>query len=280
MDIVMPDDSGIEACRTIKADPRLRDIPIIMVTAMCEDHDLDEAFAAGAIDYVTKPIKVVELLARLRSALTLKHELDQRHARQLELMQMTNRLRAMNEELERLSTEDPLTGVANRRMFDEVLGREWGRLARDKAPLAAIMMDIDHFKAYNDHFGHPQGDECLRRVAEALREQVRRPADTLARYGGEEFVALLPRTSREGARAVAESFHAAIDRLRIPHAPAPQYDHVTLSVGVATLIPDPHGDPENLIRSADRALYEAKRQGRNRIVLSRDDGRSVSGRSA
>lgn len=279
MDIVMPEITGIEACHTIKADPRLRDIPIIMVTAMCEDDDLEAAFAAGAIDYITKPIKIIELLARLRSALALKHELDQRQARQLELLEMTRRLQEMNEELERLSTEDPLTGVANRRVFDQVLGREWARALRDRTPISAVMLDIDHFKDYNDHYGHPRGDECLQRVAEALRGQIRRPADTLARYGGEEFVALLPRTDRSGAEAVAEAFHAAVDALHLEHQTSPVQDHVTVSVGVATMVPERHTNPEDLIRAADEALYEAKRQGRNRVVVVSNEKQTVAGRT-
>jgi diguanylate cyclase (GGDEF)-like protein len=131
------------------------------------------------------------------------------------------------------------------------------------------MMDIDHFKEYNDHYGHLQGDECLRHVAQTLRGVLRRPADTLARYGGEEFAALLPRTDRNGAAAVANAFHAAIDRLHIEHGACPIGDHVTLSLGVATFIPEPHAAPEELLRAADNALYDAKHQGRDRIVVAR-----------
>lgn len=277
MDILMPGITGIEACRAIKSDERLRDIPVIMVTGQTEDDDLEAAFAAGAADYVTKPIKSTELLARLRSALTLKHELDQRRQRQFELLEMTRRLQEMNQELERLSTQDALTGLANRRVLNEVLAREWARAQRDGTSLACIMMDIDHFKDYNDNYGHPQGDDCLQRVAQALRSRIKRPNDTLARYGGEEFVAILPRTDVEGAAAVAEALHAGVNALNLEHDASPVADHVTMSIGVATLIPERHADAESLIRAADNALYDAKRQGRDRIVVVRNDSHLLAG---
>jgi diguanylate cyclase (GGDEF)-like protein len=268
MDIVMPQMSGIDACRAIKANERLRDIPIIMVTGMSADDDLAEAFAAGAMDYVTKPIKVVELLARLRSALALKHELDNRRAHEIELVEMTRKLKEMNQVLENLSTHDPLTGLANRRVMTSALPREWSRSAREAAPLSAIMMDIDHFKEYNDHYGHLQGDECLRRVTQALRSQLKRSSDTLVRLGGEEFAALLPRTNAAGANVVASALHGAVDRLGIAHTTCPIGDHITLSIGVATIVPQRRSNPEELLRKADQALYDAKRQGRNRIVVA------------
>jgi diguanylate cyclase (GGDEF)-like protein len=277
MDILMPGISGIEACRAIKSEDRLRDIPIIMVTGQTEDGDLEAAFAAGAADYITKPIKPTELLARLRSALTLKHELDQRRQRQFELLEMTRRLQEMNRELERLSTQDPLTGLANRRVLNEALAREWARALRDSTPLACIMMDIDHFKDYNDHYGHPQGDECLRRVAQALRNQIKRPADTLARYGGEEFAALLPRTDAKGAAAVAEAFHASVATLRLEHDGLPLKEHVSLSLGVTAYVPERSRNAEDLLTAADHALYEAKHQGRDRIVVAGQESHAVAG---
>jgi len=264
---MMPQVDGIEACRRIKAHEKLRDIPIIMVTARTEESDLAEAFAAGAIDYITKPIKVIEMLARLRSALTLKHELDGRRARQQELVEVTRQLREANQSLQRLSTLDALTGVPNRRSFNNSLYREWGRAVRDGVPISFIMIDVDYFKAYNDHYGHPQGDECLRQVAKTLHDQVKRPGDILARYGGEEFVALLTHTGVEGATAVAEAFRASVERLDLRHEHSAAADHVTLSLGVASTIPDRHSTPDDLVSAADQALYEAKHQGRNRVII-------------
>jgi diguanylate cyclase (GGDEF)-like protein len=266
MDIVMPHMDGIEACRRIKAQEGLRDLPILMVTGNTEEHDLAAAFAAGAIDYIRKPINMVELLARMRSALALKGELDSRKARQLELMEVTRQLQEANKSLERLSTLDALTGVANRRSFNNSLHREWGRAVRDGTPLALIMIDIDFFKAYNDYYGHPRGDDCLRRVAWALHDQVKRPGDVLARYGGEEFVALLTRTGLDGAVAVAEAFRSAVERLAVEHARSP-LGHVTLSLGVAATLPDRFGAADELVHTADQALYEAKHQGRNRLMV-------------
>jgi diguanylate cyclase (GGDEF)-like protein len=267
MDIVMPDASGIEAARRIKEDERLHDVPILMVTAMSDDRDLEAAFAAGAIDYITKPVKVVELLARLRSALILKRELDNRKARQQELLELTEKLRETNYILEKLSTQDALTGLANRRSFDRVMHVEWARSVREATALSAIMIDIDFFKAYNDYYGHLKGDECLRQVAHTLRSKLRRPGDLVARYGGEEFLALLPHTGRDGAYAVAHAFHDGVDLLHLEHAASPIADHVTLSLGVATVVPSSHSHEEDLIRFADHALYDAKHQGRDRIVV-------------
>jgi len=194
MDFTMPEIDGMEATRRLKANARFRDLPIIMVTARTEPEILTEAFDAGAMDYVTKPLNRPELIARVRSALRLKQEMDRRKARERELMVVTAQLEAANERLQFLSTSDALTGVANRRSFDEYIDNEWKRAARDAAPLSLIMIDIDSFKAFNDLYGHPAGDECLRRVAGALAGVVNRPADRLARYVLQEFVIILPNT--------------------------------------------------------------------------------------
>jgi diguanylate cyclase (GGDEF)-like protein len=197
----------------------------------------------------------------------LKHELDNRRERQQELLNLTQRLRDANQILQWLSTQDALTGLSNRRSFERVLDREWARSARELRPLSAIMMDIDFFKAYNDHYGHLKGDDCLRQTAQALRGRLKRPGDFLARYGGEEFLALLPNTDRRGAYSVARTFHDTIDMLHIEHVASPIHDHVTLSLGVATIVPSSRGNSEDLLRAADQALYDAKRQGRDRIVV-------------
>lgn len=265
MDVVMPKVDGIEACRRIKAQRQLRDIPIIMLTGRAEENDLAAAFAAGAIDYITKPVKVIELLARLRSALALKHEFDERRRRQSELMELTRQLREANLHLEQISTQDPLTGIANRRFFTATLAREWARAIREGVPISVIMIDVDHFKDYNDRYGHPQGDECLRTIAQTLRGRLRRPGDLLARYGGEEFVTLLTQTGSAGARAVAEAFRASVESLRIEHVRVP-LQIVTISLGVATTIPQRQANADTLVEAADQALYDAKRAGRNRVV--------------
>jgi diguanylate cyclase (GGDEF)-like protein/PAS domain S-box-containing protein len=179
-------------------------------------------------------------------------------------------LQRSREELERLSRQDGLTGLANRRFFDDILRREFLRSARERTPLALVIGDTDCFKNYNDRHGHVQGDECLRRIAAAFAAVCRRPADLAARYGGEEFALVLPDTSLEAAANMAESLRQAVEGLAIPHMASTVGDRVTVSLGVATLVPRPGETPDVLVESADRALYEAKQQGRNRCVASRD----------
>jgi diguanylate cyclase (GGDEF)-like protein len=267
MDILMPQGNGVEACRRLKQHPRTVDIPILMITGQSQDGVLAAAFDAGAADYITKPIKPVELVARLRSALTLKHELDARRSREQDLLRVTHQLQEANQQLQRLSDQDALTGVANRRSFDTHLAYEWSRAAREQTPLALIMIDIDYFKAFNDHYGHPHGDECLKQVAQALAGPLKRPGDLLARYGGEEFIILLPWTGLPGAMALAERLRNRVTGLRIPHRRSAAADHVTISLGVACDIPTRQATPQELIEAADQGLYAAKEKGRDRIEV-------------
>jgi diguanylate cyclase (GGDEF)-like protein/PAS domain S-box-containing protein len=175
-------------------------------------------------------------------------------------------LEQANVALERLARIDGLTQVANRRTFDEALGREWQRLSREKAPLSLVLCDIDFFKKYNDHYGHQAGDECLRRVARTLSGCAKRPADMLARYGGEEFVFLLPQTPLEGARMIAEKARLDVEEMGLRHEASVVKPVVTLSLGAAAVVPDAVSDPETLVKAADEALYRAKEAGRNRVV--------------
>lgn len=168
------------------------------------------------------------------------------------------------------SLHDPLTGLPNRRHCREHLSAEWRRMARDRRPLAVLFLDIDHFKRYNDHYGHAQGDACLRQIAALLGAQIRREGDMIARYGGEEFVCVLPGTDAAGATAMAEAFSRTVTSAKIPHADSPIGPHITLSIGCATTVPDLARDPDALLDLADQSLYGAKRGGRNRIVASTD----------
>lgn len=268
MDLVLPDADGIDAIRAIGARDDLRKVPVIAVTAMREVAILQTAFEAGASDYLTKPVDQVELLARVGSALRLKREIDRREDRERQLVETQAQLEEANRQLSQLSLTDGLTGVANRRHFDRALLAEWDRAARDREPVTLLMIDIDHFKRYNDTFGHQSGDRCLQRIAATIAQAAMRPGDLLARYGGEEFAIILPRTDARGGQFVAERLRAAIAELAIPHSNSPVAPTVTLSIGVATTIPNLRADEATLLASADRALYEAKEQGRNRVAVT------------
>ncbi len=184
-----------------------------------------------------------------------------------ELERLAHELKQANHELQRLAVTDGLTQLANRRRFDEYLIHEWLRMMREKQFLSLILCDVDFFKNYNDKYGHPAGDDCLRNVAQAIRHQAKRPGDLVARYGGEEFVVILPNTNYEGAMQVAQDIRQGVDTLNLPHALSTVSNHVTLSLGVASIIPNPSYSPTDLINSADQALYSAKKQGRNRVIL-------------
>jgi diguanylate cyclase (GGDEF)-like protein len=199
------------------------------------------------VDYITKPIRAPIVKARVDTHVRLKRYRDK---------------------LERMSWIDGLTGLANRRRFDEALAREWERTRRDEAPLSVILMDVDHFKGFNDNYGHQAGDDCLQEVARALADTVSRPADLVARYGGEEFVCLLPGTDCAGAEQLAEGIRAAVADLGIRHEHSSAADHVTLSLGVACTVPDGERRPQELSQQADENLYTAKESGRNRVYGS------------
>jgi len=180
-----------------------------------------------------------------------------------ERKKMEDVLLRLNKQLESLSFHDALTGVANRRMYDRTMAAEWGRALRQQTPISLILIDVDHFKQYNDHYGHVMGDECLVKVAEALSGVSGRSTDLLARYGGEEFVLMLPNTDREAALVLAERCRAAVAELRIPHAASDVCDVVTVSAGLSTMVPSESAEPASLFDTADKMLYLAKQKGRN-----------------
>lgn len=186
------------------------------------------------------------------------------------LSEIRRQLEEKNRLLERLSALDTLTGIANRRRFDAVLRHEWRRALRDQAPLSLVFCDIDDFKLFNDTYGHPAGDHCLVRVAHSMEALLNRPADLAARYGGEEFVALLVDTGPEGARTLAERMRRRVEELQLEHKASSVAPHLTVSLGVATVVPNRFLVPESLLEQADRALYKAKHHGRNRVVMAED----------
>jgi diguanylate cyclase (GGDEF)-like protein len=200
--------------------------------------------------------------------LELLQQLADQMAIAIQQANLYQHLQATNQDLQRLAIVDSLTGIANRRRFDEYLQQEWQRLWRDQIPLSLILCDIDYFKHYNDYYGHQAGDDCLRQVAQAIARSVRRSTDLVARYGGEEFAVVLPNTNAEGAVRVAEYIQMALASLQLPHGCSPISDSVTLSMGIASTIPTQAWSPENLIAAGDEALYAAKAEGRNIYRLS------------
>jgi len=271
MDIEMPGIDGIEACQRIKTNKRYEDIPIIVVTAFDKTDKLDAAFSSGAMDYIAKPVNEVELVARVRSALRLKQEIDGRKAREQELIEIKRQLEEANKLLMRIALLDGLTGVANRRHFEEVLNNEWKRALRRNMPLSLLMIDIDFFKLYNDTCGHLAGDECLKKVAKKIKANLKRAGDLAARYGGEEFAVILPDTDARGAAVVAERIRQGIVNLKIIHPASHVSKYVTVSLGGAAVIPSPNSSPQQLISVADKALYQAKQGGRNRVEIAHSE---------
>lgn len=268
MDIVMPETSGIEACKKIKNYELYFDTPIIMVTAKTDSSNLKAAFEAGATDYITKPINKVELLSRVNSAVKLKYEIDRRKARELDLIQLTRKLKAVNEELKKLTSLDGLTGIANRRHFDYYLETCWKKHLLTFTPIALIMYDIDCFKIFNDTYGHLYGDECLKQTAAAVNKLFENTSALTARYGGEEFCVIMPETDIKTAAQAAEKIRITIENLAIPHINSKVKPLVTVSVGVASLIPTKAISWQDLIGLSDQALYKAKQNGRNQIAIS------------
>jgi len=270
MDVMMPGMDGIETCQRIKAQDGLRDIPVIMVTIRDDDEALAQAFAMGATDYIIKPVKEIELLARVRAALKLKHETDRRKAREQELVELTRQLDTMNRRLLHMVPRDNLTEVGNRRYFDEILVREWNRARREAVPLSLFMVDLDDFKKFNETHGRDKGDECLRKVADILRCVLKRAGDTVVRYGGEEFAAILPNTPNGGALVVAHEFMEQLVALNISCGGKILGGSLTASIGLATAEPCRSSDMQGLIIAAEGALYLAKGEGGNRIKVALD----------
>ncbi len=244
LDVMMPDMDGHEVCRRLKGDPLRRDIPVIFVTGRDDEADELEGLELGAVDYIAKPFSLPIVRARVNTHLELKRYRDL---------------------LKNHAFVDGLIGIPNRRRFDEVLAQAWAMGSRQGSPLSMLLLDVDHFKAFNDHYGHLAGDACLTQVGRALAQGLSRASDLVARYGGEEFGVVLPGTSLEGARAVAETLRRAVESLALPHARSSAADRVTVSLGAATCTPEAGSQPSTLVESADQALYRAKQGGRNRV---------------
>lgn len=256
LDIILPDTDGYEVAKEIR---RLQGkdewTAIIFLSVMSKDEDLARGIEVGGDDYIMKPVGSVVVQAKVRAMYRLVQM-------QRALVKMAAQLNDANQELQRLSMTDGLTGIANRRMFDVSLAREWRRCMRLNKPLSVVMLDVDYFKKYNDRYGHQEGDDCLVAVAQEVARSAPRPGDLVARYGGEEFVMILADTDEDGANWVAERIRQHVAGLNMPHKDSSD-GHVTVSCGISSVIPSQELSVEMLVKSADNALYLSKNQGRN-----------------
>lgn len=268
-DLVLPGIDGFALIQLYRENEALAHVPVIVLSAKDDPKLKAHSFAVGANDYVVKLPDRLELLARIRYHSAAHISRLQRDQAFRFLRESQKNLADANIELQKLAALDGLTGIANRRRFDETLQFEWQRGQRDKTPLSLLFCDIDHFKSYNDHFGHLAGDLCLKKVAAVLTEHLKRPADLAARYGGEEFALILPETDPAGALLIAEACRRHLEGLQIEN-PAAGTGIVTISIGVATVVPSPDSTVEHLINRADQALYAAKRGGRNSVLSAAD----------
>lgn len=373
LDVMMSDMDGFEVCRRLKGDEATRDIPVVFVTGRNDSQAVVEAFAAGAVDYLTKPVQSEEVCARVQTQLKLREQLQALReqaerfravvsnmaeglliieqgghvqfanpaatytlgyeperlegvvidtliaepgrgevrdfllgnggaqaaggpamlgpfevqllradgaavAMDLTISQMfvtpplfigllhdISRYKLSQDALLQIAYTDPLTNIANRRRMDAFVQQEWRRLARANGPISLVMIDIDHFKPFNDMLGHQAGDRCLQRVAQIVQSVARRPTDLAARYGGEEFVLVFSETEAPVAQHLAEVLRQRIEGIHVPHPGSPTSNWVTASLGVSTIYPSSVTEPEALFRNADAALYQAKAEGRNRV---------------
>lgn len=286
-DLVMEGMDGIQVLKNVK---QLRpEIHVMMLTGYGSMQTVMEAMRFGAYDYLLKPCNQGELLLRLTKCVE-RIEMEshlRRHTSEIEKMnrellfavaryqeleavlrKSMDDLAANNQKLQMISSLDGLTGIANRRYFDEYLEREWSLAERNNLAMSLIFIDVDYFKPFNDVYGHQAGDDCLRQVACTINESLKRPADLAARYGGEEFVVLLPGTEKAGAVVLAEEIRLRVERLKIPHTSASAHKDVTISLGVGVMVPARNLLSSELIKTADNALYKAKNSGRNRVEMA------------
>lgn len=246
LDIMMPGIDGFEICRRLQQDEALQGIPVIFLTSLDQPEDEARCFEIGGVDFVTKPFSPIVLRSRVATQVRLKQQAD--------LLRFQ-------------ATRDGLTGLFNRREFNVQLDRDWRSCQRNHKQLSILMMDIDHFKLYNDNYGHQEGDKCLQLIAAAIREQLKRGGDRVARYGGEEFVCILRHTNVQSAQHIAEKIRAAVQALAIPHKASPTAKTISISVGGACEAQFVDQTTTTLLKRADDNLYQAKKQGRNRVIF-------------
>ncbi|MEO5333156.1 MAG: diguanylate cyclase [Magnetococcus sp. YQC-5] len=267
LDVMMPGMNGYEVCRQLKNYPATREIPVIFLTSKEGQDDEAVGLELGAVDFIRKPSTPLVVLARCRNTIAFQRAKEDLFRNNAELEKKNIQLQELNKTLKDLVTIDGLTGIPNRRRFDEYLLQEWNRALRDRSPISLIVMDIDYFKLFNDNYGHAAGDECLKKVAQTLAASMVRAIDLMARYGGEEFVCILPKTNASGLVKVGNHLRDSINSLYIVHGYSIVAPYVTISLGGATMIPSQEISPFLLVSQADAKLYKAKEGGRNRLVV-------------
>jgi diguanylate cyclase (GGDEF)-like protein len=244
LDIEMPGMSGFDVCQHLKADPETATIGVIFVTAHFDEVQEVKGFQLGAVDFIHKPINPIITTARVKNQFTLKRQSDLLHS---------------------IALLDSLTGVANRRQFEQRLPEIWKHCCRNELALSVVMLDVDFFKRFNDRYGHQEGDQCLRQVAKAISDSLQRATDFVARYGGEEFICILPETKLAGAIHTAQNIVNAVQELHLAHSES-IFGVVTVSAGVASVQPQASLSWQSLIKAADQQLYLAKNNGRNQVL--------------
>ncbi len=245
LDIVMPDMDGYQVLYELKNDDRLKDIPVIFISALCDDADEEKGLVLGAVDYISKPFSHPIVLARVNNHIKI--------VRQIKL-------------IESIALLDSVTGIPNRRNYESRIDMEWLRAVRERTVFSLLFLDIDYFKYFNDNYGHSKGDEALKAVANNIYRNIRRPADFAARTGGEEFAVLLPNTEKEGALHQAELIRASVEAMRIPHHYSTVSSVLTVSIGVTYCLPNQESNLQEFINEADKMLYRAKNAGRNQVI--------------
>lgn len=271
LDVQMPEMDGFETAELMRGSERTKFIPIIFVTAISKEQKcIFKGYQSGAVDYLFKPIDPIILQSKVQVFIHMYNQKkiveEQSELLLLKINELTE-LKETNNRLEKMSLSDGLTGIPNRRSFDIYLNTSWKNVIRSQKPISMIMVDIDYFKHYNDCYGHLKGDDCLVLVANAMDLSILRPLDYVARYGGEEFAVILPETDEEGALFVAETIRMNIENLKISHEKSKVSEYVTISLGVASILPNQEERIENFIDMSDKALYQAKLSGRNKVCL-------------
>lgn len=275
-DLVMPGADGLTLLRKYREHPPTQDIPVIVLSTKEEPAIKSDAFAQGASDYLIKLPDAIELIARIRHHSKGYLNQLQRDAAYRALHDAQSKLMETNAELQRLTNVDGLTGLSNRRYFDEYLATQWKLAIRERQSFALLMIDVDNFKRYNDTYGHLAGDEVLKSVASAMKKSFLRPTDLPARFGGEEFVVILPDTPPDVVRQLGDRVRSNVEQLHIPHSGSSSGAHLTISVGGASTIPSVDQSFLPLLETADAALYEAKESGKNRVVVHEHDANRAS----